>query len=295
MINQWVSSYYWQLRTDTHPLSQLLPTYPSEKTFLPPFSCMKTVSVAKKLPQSSTARNLSNSKAHHLFSAALAPLPWSSLPQYPFFLYSEALEHRAGGREVMGRRGHGQERSSPLHLPCFSRTWMFIPFIYPLALALWSQPPVREWGRFYWPPYLTSPCPSHFISFHSTLFPLYLTSSDIVLLISLVSRCSSTSHQNVSSIKANFLSPRMYPHAHYNGCQVSKKYLLNEWISKQMDEIKSESVFKLCNRKNWGLKLWKTRFKSKFLNVLIVWLGKLCSFSDFCFIIFKIELKILPS
>lgn len=234
MINQWVSFYYWQLRTDPHPLSQLLPTYPSGKTFLPPFSCMKTVSAAKELPQSSTARDFSNSKAHHLFSAALAPLPWSSLPQYPFFLYSEAQEHQADGREVMGRRG---ECTHPLYicLVCFSRTWIFIPFIYPLALALWSQPPVREWGRFYGPPYLTSPCPSHFISFHSTLFPLYLTLSDIVLFISLVSRCSSTSHQNVSSIKASFFSPRMYPHAHYNGCKLVRNICwMNEWANKWM-------------------------------------------------------------
>lgn len=165
MINQWVSFYYWQLRTDTHPLSQLFPTCPLRKTFLSSFSHMETVSVAKELTQGSRARGLSNSKAHYLFSAALSPLLGALCLSVPSSCTQKLQD--IGEVEESSRAGEETALSHPTSACVFFKN-RNIPFISPLALALSSQWPLR---RFYWPPYLTPPCVSHFLSDHSTLFP----------------------------------------------------------------------------------------------------------------------------
>lgn len=127
MLDQWVGFYYWQLRTDTHPLSQLLSTCPSRKALLSPFPHMETVSETKELSQGFTARDISNSNAYNLFSTACSPLPWSSLPQCPFFLCSEVGGHWGVQKEVMGRRG---ECSHPSTFSCVFSKNMYIYSLY---------------------------------------------------------------------------------------------------------------------------------------------------------------------
>lgn len=144
MLDQWVSFCYWQLRADTHPLSQLLPTCPSRKALLSPFSHIETVSETKELTQGFIARDLSNSNAYNLFSEAHSPLPWSSLPQCSFLFYLDVQGHWGVEREVMGWRrecSHSSTSSSCVFQEC--------KYLFPLFICLLSRSnPNLPWEDF---------------------------------------------------------------------------------------------------------------------------------------------------
>ena len=140
MLNQLSSFCCWQLRTDVHPLSQLIPRHPRRKVSLSPFSHIETVSEVKELTQGSTARDLSTFKAHRLPSTPHSSA-WSFLPQCSF--YSEAGGYWGGEREFPDQRG---ECCHPLYicLVCFPRTWTFIPLF--ILLLLNSDPNLRDFA-----------------------------------------------------------------------------------------------------------------------------------------------------